>query len=215
MGRVSIPAKINEASPNVLIVESVEPNSALSKQLSIAAELGPVAGNSSLFSRRAIGSLLTIVWVIGGMVLITSLLLSIFACTLAARSESVLDDAPSERWAVNTANTVSRLSDGTMRVPRIVVTEAISIPFTIGLFRPVVVLPKDAWQWSSTKLEMVLAHELAHIQRRDVAWHWLLSLAACLAWLNPLMWFAVRRCVIERERVCDDRVIQVGYNPCD
>ena len=62
---------------------------------------------------------------------------------------------------------------------------------------------------------MVLAHELAHIQRHDIAWHWLNRLACALAWFNPLIWFASRKSVLERERACDDRVIEFGFKATD
>ena len=88
-------------------------------------------------------------------------------------------------------------------------------PFAIGLFAPKIILPLSWATWSTPKLEMVIAHELAHIARHDVLWHWLNRLACCLAWFNPLIWMATKRAVFERERACDDRVIQSGIVPAD
>lgn len=88
-------------------------------------------------------------------------------------------------------------------------------PFAIGIFAPKIILPRSWVTWSTAKLEMVLAHELAHIERHDVLWHWLNRLACCLAWFNPLIWIAANRAAFERERACDDRVIRSGFVPAD
>ncbi len=94
-------------------------------------------------------------------------------------------------------------------------TGELSVPFTIGIFRPAIVIPSAANQWSPAKLEMVLAHELAHVLRRDVLCHWLNRLSCCVAGFNPLTWLAQRHCIFERERACDDRVLAAGYSATD
>ncbi len=94
-------------------------------------------------------------------------------------------------------------------------TAELSVPFTLGILRSTVVIPKSASEWSAAKLEMVLAHELAHVLRRDVPGHWISRLSCCVAGLNPLTWLAQRQCVFERERACDDRVLQAGYSAAD
>ena len=90
-----------------------------------------------------------------------------------------------------------------------------SVPFTIGFVRPTVVIPKEADDWSTEKLTMVLAHELAHVKRRDVFWQWVSRVACCFTGFNPLTWLAARRCAIEREHACDDCVIGAGFDAAD
>jgi hypothetical protein len=89
------------------------------------------------------------------------------------------------------------------------------VPVTVGLRTSTIILPVDSLSWTSRRLEMVLAHELAHVERRDVAWNLLGRVACGLAWFNPLVWFAARRMVCEREQACDDRVVSAGFPPSE
>jgi TonB family protein len=84
------------------------------------------------------------------------------------------------------------------------------MPMTCGSFRPAILLPSDAKHWNPERLRMVVLHEMAHVQRRDVATHLLARLALCLYWFNPLAWFAFRELVKERERAADDMVLNAG-----
>jgi beta-lactamase regulating signal transducer with metallopeptidase domain len=90
-----------------------------------------------------------------------------------------------------------------------------SLLFTWGHFRPVVILPRDAPAWSSTRAHIVLCHELAHIRRGD----WLTLIAAELLravyWFNPLAWIIGKRLRDESERACDDEVMGQGIEGAD
>lgn len=70
-----------------------------------------------------------------------------------------------------------------------------------------ILLPADADHWPPAQRRMVLAHECAHLHRRDPFW---LAVAQCflaLQWFNPIAWYAVRRCRMASERVADDAVL--------
>jgi beta-lactamase regulating signal transducer with metallopeptidase domain len=85
-----------------------------------------------------------------------------------------------------------------------------TMPTTWGLSNPVIVLPREADNWTADHKRLVLLHELAHIHRRDNGLH-LLSLLSCtIHWYNPLVWKAFRNLKAERERACDDMVLQTG-----
>jgi TonB family protein len=85
-----------------------------------------------------------------------------------------------------------------------------SLLFTWGVLRPIVVLPRDAENWSVERARMVLCHELAHVRRAD----WVALLAAELLraayWFNPLAWVVSRRLRDESEHACDDEVMSRG-----
>jgi TonB family protein len=93
---------------------------------------------------------------------------------------------------------------------RILETHHPALLVTWGLFRPVILLPRGASSWSDERLRLVVAHELAHLARRD----WLVQLVAeCLRavyWFNPLFWLACSRLREESEHAADDRVLGIG-----
>lgn len=64
--------------------------------------------------------------------------------------------------------------------------------------------PKE-WRW-------VLAHELAHVRRRDYLVRWLEWLAGVCFWWNPLMWWAQRQLRVSEE-VCCDALVLSGLQP--
>ncbi|BCS35388.1 hypothetical protein TBR22_A46150 [Luteitalea sp. TBR-22] len=81
---------------------------------------------------------------------------------------------------------------------------------TWGLRRPRVLLPPEALAWPDERVQHVLAHELAHIARRDWALHLLLAAAGAVHAWHPLMRRAVRDARREAERACDDAVLATG-----
>lgn len=83
--------------------------------------------------------------------------------------------------------------------------EGIAVPKVIGLVRPTILLPMSAITClSSDDLEMILAHELAHVRRHDM-WVNLLQRAAEVAlFFNPGLWYLSRRISTLREYCCDE-----------
>lgn len=87
---------------------------------------------------------------------------------------------------------------------------AFSGPFTTGWTKPVIVLPSSAVDWSARRLQAVLAHETAHIDRSDWLQHVLMRLFASLFWPNLLLHVFQRRAAASCEQACDDRAISGG-----
>ncbi|KAB2865039.1 MAG: M56 family metallopeptidase, partial [Anaerolineae bacterium] len=96
------------------------------------------------------------------------------------------------------------------RPVRLMMTPEISIPMTIGVVRPIILLPPDAATWDAERRRVVLLHESIHIARWDALLGWLSLFVVALHWFNPLAWVATRRLAIESENACDDRVLQLG-----
>lgn len=80
-------------------------------------------------------------------------------------------------------------------------------PFTLGLWRPVIVLPEAMLAWPTTALAPVLAHELAHVARLDGLRAALAQLARALQAPNPVAWLAFAQWVEARERACDELAV--------
>jgi TonB family protein len=93
---------------------------------------------------------------------------------------------------------------------RVVLSPAAPMPLAWGILRPVVVLPTAAASWPAARLRAVLLHESMHHRRRDLLTQAIAQAAGCLYWCHPLVWLALARQRIERERACDDAVLRGG-----
>lgn len=84
-------------------------------------------------------------------------------------------------------------------------SENVRSPFVLGLIRPKIYLP---FKMSAQDQAHVIAHEQAHIRRRDHWWKPLGFLLLTIHWFNPLMWLAYTLLCRDIELACDERVIK-------
>lgn len=98
---------------------------------------------------------------------------------------------------------------------RCLLAERLHSPMLTGWRKPVIWLPQEAVNWDEKRLGAVLRHELAHLQRADVLWHWLSQLTICLWWWQPLVWQARRRLRTETEHAADDAAVLAGGDKHD
>ncbi len=80
----------------------------------------------------------------------------------------------------------------------------LATPLTAGVFTPRVLLPPVWRQWPEEKLRAVLAHEMAHVARRDTLTSFLAHLNRCVFWFHPLAWWLERKLALTAEQACDD-----------
>ena len=91
----------------------------------------------------------------------------------------------------------------------------LTVPATVGVFRPVVLVPESGVEWTFHHRRDVLIHEFAHVLRRDCLTHSIGWIACALHWMNPLAWVALWRTRVEREHACDDIVLRAGARPAN
>ncbi len=84
-------------------------------------------------------------------------------------------------------------------------SEHIGSPFVLGIIRPKIYLP---FQMDGKNFEHVVAHEQAHIRRRDHWWKPLGFILLAFHWFNPLMWLAYVLLCRDIELACDEKVIR-------
>ena len=84
-------------------------------------------------------------------------------------------------------------------------SENVASPFVLGIIKPRIYLP---FNMNGQDLEHVVAHEQAHIRRRDHWWKPLGFLLLTIHWFNPLMWLAYVLLCRDIELACDEKVIK-------
>lgn len=84
-------------------------------------------------------------------------------------------------------------------------TECVGSPFVLGTWEPKIYLP---FHMNEQAMEHVIAHEQAHIRRKDHWWKPIGFLILTLHWFNPLMWFSYTLLCRDIELACDEKVIK-------
>lgn len=152
----------------------------------------------------SIGSIASIVWMLGGLFFLARELLSSYGLVRWLRHAHALQ---SPRWAATLAKFDCRV--------RVLESRHIASPCTWGVLTPVLLLPTAGDAWSESARHSALLHELAHVQRRDTISALISRLACVLHWYNPLAWLAAACARNLQERACDDAVLRAGTTPSD
>lgn len=98
---------------------------------------------------------------------------------------------------------------GLRRVVPILQSENVSALFVAGLLRPVIIVPTaSAGTPDASDRARVLAHEMAHLVRRDPWVNLLQSWTEILFFFQPAVWFVSGRIRMEREHCCDDLAVE-------
>jgi beta-lactamase regulating signal transducer with metallopeptidase domain len=113
---------------------------------------------------------------------------------------------------------VKRLAEqlGLAAAPLVAYCDRVAVPAVVGIFWPAILLPVTlASGLAPGQIELVIAHELAHIRR----WDHLIILAQRITesvlFFHPAVWYLSHRLSIERELCCDQMVVSGGVLPSD
>ncbi|MDD6045894.1 MAG: M56 family metallopeptidase [bacterium] len=91
-------------------------------------------------------------------------------------------------------------------------TDRIDIPLTYGVFRPVILFPKEV-DWKDDKSRYALTHEYVHIRYWDALAKFMFAMTVCIHWFNPLVWFMYFMANRDIELSCDEAVVKIlGVN---
>lgn len=89
------------------------------------------------------------------------------------------------------------------------VSQSSIAPAVAGVFRPVIIIPGSV-ALESDELASILAHECAHVARRDNLLGYIELIAGCALWFHPVVWLARRRLAQTREAACDEMAVARG-----
>ena len=150
------------------------------------------------------------IWVLGTAVLTARLGLGLWRVSTAVRRAQPVTDP---RWLRHLDRALARLS--CRRNVRLLVSDQVEIPATVGVFRPAILLPMRAATWLDDRRQAVLLHELVHVARFDWPARMIARITRAAYWFNPLAWWAVRRLDLEQELACDEEVLALGTGASD
>jgi len=103
---------------------------------------------------------------------------------------------------------LTRLS-GVRRAPSVVAGTTAG-PLLVGIRRPVIVLPEGLLRGCDLgEARLMLAHEVAHVKRRDLIWNWIPLLVQGLFFFHPLVWLGRREWDASQEMACDALALEL------
>lgn len=168
----------------------------------VTSAIAPVRAADTLPARAPIWpSAVLIVYLAGLLALLSHLFLGWRVMSRIVRTSQEID--PGRGSLVELAG-----SCGASRV-RICESQLVAAPLTAGVAFPRIVLPASWTLWPEGKIRAVLAHELAHVERRDSLVGLLARLNRCIFWFHPLAWWLERKLASMAEHACDDAAVRV------
>jgi hypothetical protein len=95
--------------------------------------------------------------------------------------------------------------------PAVAFCKRVVVPTVVGILKPTILLPVSfAANLSLQQIEMLLAHELAHIRRYDPLVNIIQRVIEAVLFFHPAVWFVSGKIRVERENCCDDLVLEAG-----
>lgn len=97
---------------------------------------------------------------------------------------------------------------------QIFVSEAVTVPTVIGWLKPAILFPLASLaSLSPEQLETMVAHELAHVRRRDYLLNAFQIAIEALLFYHPAVWWVSSQIRREREYCCDDIAVAAASSP--
>lgn len=187
-----------------IAVVPIDLNSTPRKQATLAA-VGPAA--STRFERSTIrwNVVVAEVYLAMAFFLLARLFVGLaFGRRLRRSSQMIGETRITVRFASRAQAT------GLSFIPQAAESEFISVPVTMGVLRPVVLLPTTWRDWDDAKLDAVITHEVSHVARRDTLTQRLSLLHCTIFWFSPLAWWLDRHLADLVEQASDEAALACG-----
>ena len=148
---------------------------------------------------------LVLIWILGVLTLSMRYLVG-WTYTLHLRRRGTREVG--WRWQEQRARLARLL--GVTRPVRLVASALVHVPTVAGWLRPVILMPVGVFTGLTPRqVEMIIAHELAHIRRHDYLVNLLQAFCETVLFYHPAVWWISQRIRVEREHCCDDLVVAV------
>lgn len=176
-------------------------------QLPVAPGVPPVAAPSHLWP--TVWSLVAIAWLCGCLVLLVRWISDWrHARALVSAAEPVEEGREfdallrAQHRARVTTQITFRLSPSEIE------------PGVFGILRPVLLWPAElSVRLDEAQIQAIMIHEVEHVSRRDNLTCAIHALVEALFWFHPLVRWMSRKMTEERERACDEKVMQLNARP--
>ena len=147
---------------------------------------------------------LSVTWLTIVMLLTGKLLVEVFMVNQLTKQSVVPADA---KLSARFVQLVEKMKLSV--TPRLLISLETDVPMAIGWLKPVILLPASMLSGlSSSQLEMLLLHELAHIRRHDYLVNFIQTLVALLLFFHPAVQWISKQMRNEREYCSDDIAVQ-------
>jgi beta-lactamase regulating signal transducer with metallopeptidase domain len=212
---IAAEAEVAAPSPALQVAETPTIERDPADTVSAAAESLPPQPQLQVVEKAA-ANLNWQAWLLLGWALVVAMQLARLVVQRRRLARMLRETRPGDAELVALVNQIAqqlRMSSS----PAVAITELDCSPFACGIWRPRVVVPASLLvELDAVQLKQVLAHELAHLKRRDLVWGWLTEMARLLYFFHPAMLFAARRVRLERELACDQIAMQLsGRSPAE
>ena len=192
---------IPDGTPSVILNETVNPTLE-----------SPTVDNSGSLSLSNFKSyfnehipLIVMIWAMGVALFILKLLGGISYCYYL---RSRLNFPADEYWIETLDNLKQKV--GVKQSIELVESALTRTPMVVGILKPMILFPIGAInRLSPTEVEAILAHEIAHVLRKDYIFNIIQSVIEALFYFHPAVWWISSIIRNERENCCDDVAIKI------
>lgn len=163
---------------------------------------GAIATDGAVWQRVPLLDWLAVIW---ALVAVFLFLCYVLDYGLFRRHLLRWSREPQEPYLLETAEAVRQQ----WKLPRslkIMICAEMKTPASVGVFRPVILLPTE--QFDDADLALILHHEAAHLRRGDIIIKWCAMVAKCFYWFHPLVYRLCSQLSDDLEAACDVAVMK-------